>query len=84
MMPIRREDKVFLKCSKCGYEEEISSGARSGYVDKKAVSEEKRKAIAVDRAEVKAISSEERELMEDYHKQLLENLYETEKESEED
>ena len=71
LIPVRKGTKQLLKCSRCGYEEELTD-------------KDKHRMIAIDGTEERKMTSEEREMLEDYHKQLLENLYEAERESEED
>ncbi|WP_054841909.1 hypothetical protein [Vulcanisaeta distributa] len=83
MVPVKKEGKVYLRCQRCGYEEELKSSDAKSYVDKKSV--EKKGAVIVESYEEKGgPSEEEKELKEDYVKQLLDNLYETESEQEED
>jgi len=83
MMPTRRGNKTYIRCQRCGYEEELGRREAREYVDKRRV-EERPSAVIVKGAEDEALSEEERELLEDYHKQLLDNLYEAEREAEED
>ncbi|MCG2863984.1 MAG: DNA-directed RNA polymerase subunit M [Vulcanisaeta sp.] len=80
MVPVKREGKTYLKCQRCGYEEELKSNDAKSYIDKKKV--EKKGAVIVESYEEKGPSEEEKELKEDYVKQLLDNLYEEEKEQE--
>jgi DNA-directed RNA polymerase subunit M len=82
MVPVKKEGKVYLKCQRCGYEEELKSSDTKSYVDKKSV--EKKSAVIVESYKEEEPSEEEKELKEDYVKQLLDNLYETESEQEED
>ncbi len=84
LVPAKKGNKQILRCSRCGYEEEVTEQTRSGYVTRREIAEEKHTGVAISREAEHTITSEERELLEDYHKQLLENLYETERESEED
>jgi len=84
LIPTRKGSKQILKCSKCGYEEELTENTRNEYMSKRVIAEDKHRMIAIDRTEERKLTSEERELLEDYHKQLLENLYEAERESEEE
>ncbi|WP_256359220.1 DNA-directed RNA polymerase subunit M [Vulcanisaeta sp. JCM 14467] len=82
MVPVKREGKVYLRCQRCGYEEEMKSSDAKSYVDKKSI--EKKGAVIVESYEEKEPSEEEKEMKEDYVKQLLDNLYESESEQEED
>ncbi len=82
MVPVKREDKVYLRCQRCGYEEELSTKDAKSYVDKKSV--EKRGAVIVENINEGKPTEEEKEMKEDYVKQLLDNLYESESEQEED
>ncbi len=84
LVPTKRNDKQYLRCPRCGYEEEVTDKTRSSYVSTRVITEEKKTGVAVWKESEKAMSAEERELLEDYHKQLLENLYEAERETEED
>ena len=84
LIPTRKGNRQILKCSKCGYEEELTEKTRNEYMSKRIIAEDKHRMIAIDRTEERRLTSEERELLEDYHKQLLENLYEAERESEEE
>ncbi|NPA70478.1 MAG: DNA-directed RNA polymerase [Crenarchaeota archaeon] len=84
LVPVKKGDKQVLRCTRCGYEEEVTDKTRSGYVTRREIAEEKHTGVAISSESERGMTSEERELLEDYHKQLLENLYETERESEED
>ena len=84
LIPAKKGSKQVLRCSRCGYEEEVTDKVRSSYVSTRVIDEEKRTGVAISKEAEKAITAEERELLEGYHKQLLENLYETEREVEEE
>ncbi|KUO92840.1 MAG: DNA-directed RNA polymerase [Thermocladium sp.] len=80
MMPVKgKNGKQLLRCPKCGYEEEIDAKAKSAYVQKKEIGEDKHRKIAVVEEEKDNLTDEEKEMIEDYQKQLLENLYEDER-----
>ena len=83
MMPYKKGDKMILRCSRCGYEENITKSISDEYRDKKLVSEDKHRGVAIEKTAVSISKERERELLEDYQKQALEMLYEAERESEE-
>ena len=82
LMPVRKGDSQILRCSRCGYEENITDAIRKSYTSKVLIDESKHVGIALDTRERRKVREEEREAAEDYYKQLLDNLYESESESE--
>ncbi len=79
MMPARIDGKSVLKCPRCGHTEEITEKVRDAYHQRSAVNEEKRRGVMIGEKYESTIDTEE---LEEYRKQLLENLREAESERE--
>jgi len=73
LVPVRREGRTVLKCNKCGYEEEVVEATT--YRQKSIIGEDKKRGVAMEYAIRQEVDREE---LEEYRKQLLENLRESE------
>ncbi|MEM4838528.1 MAG: DNA-directed RNA polymerase, partial [Pyrobaculum sp.] len=78
LVPQKKEDVTVLKCPKCGYEVKLSEKAKEAYRYKSEISEEKKRGVMV--AEERKVEYDQEEI-EELRRQLLENLQESEKES---
>lgn len=78
MVPQKKNNTTVLKCPKCGYEVKLTEKAKEAYRQKSEVAEEKKRGVMV--AEEKRIEYDKEE-MEELRRQLLENLQESERES---
>ncbi|AFA38310.1 DNA-directed RNA polymerase [Pyrobaculum sp.] len=78
MVPYKKDSVTVLKCPKCGYEVKLTEKARDAYRQRAEVSEEKKRGIMI--AEEKRMEYDQEE-MEELRRQLLENLQESERET---
>ncbi|MCS7096968.1 MAG: hypothetical protein NZ926_00560 [Candidatus Methanomethylicia archaeon] len=82
LVPDKRGAEILLACRNCGFTKKYTS---QSYKVKQEIGEDKRRKLAiVDESEVKEPkrSKEELELMEDYHKAILELMVEEEEQEE--
>ncbi len=79
MMPAKVDERNVLRCPKCGHVEEITDKVRDAYHQKSTVGEDKRRGVMIGEKYESTIDAEE---LEEYRKQLLENLREAESERE--
>jgi len=78
MVPVKKDGTTVLKCPKCGYEVKLTEKAREEYRQRSEVSEEKKRGVMV----AEEIKQEyDQEEMEEMRRLLLENLQESERES---
>lgn len=78
LVPQKKDGTTVLKCPKCGYEVKLSDKAKEAYRHKSGVAEEKKRGVMV--AEERKMEYDQEEI-EELRRQLLENLQESEKES---
>ncbi|MCC6053789.1 MAG: DNA-directed RNA polymerase subunit M [Thermosphaera sp.] len=83
MTPVRRDGKIYMKCSRCGYEVEVKEKEGRKYSVTYQVEANKRVATAVaGEAKERKLSPEEREMLSEFYEIFLEE-FEKEEESEE-
>jgi len=81
-MPVKKDDKVILKCKSCGFEKDLEKS--ESYKIVQQVEEGKRRKMLIVEEPVKIKrKEEEKELMAEYYKVFLES-YEEETEETED
>lgn len=78
MVPVKKDGTTVLKCPKCGYEVKLTEKAKEGYRQRSEVSEEKKRGVMVAEERRQVYDQEE---MEEMRRLLLENLQESERES---
>jgi len=78
MVPVRKNGTTVLKCPKCGHEIRLTEKTREGYRQRSEVSEEKKRGVMVAEERRQVYDQEE---MEEMRRLLLENLQESERES---
>ncbi|MEM1573795.1 MAG: hypothetical protein QXI49_05875 [Candidatus Methanomethylicaceae archaeon] len=82
LMPVKKDDKVILKCKSCGFEKDLEKS--ESYKIVQQVEEGKRRKMLIVEEPVKIKrKEEEKELMAEYYKVFLES-YEEETEETED
>jgi len=82
-MPVKKDDKVILKCKSCGFEKDLEKS--ESYKIVQQVEEGKRRKMLIVEEPVKIKrKEEEKELMAEYYKVFLESYEEEETEETED
>lgn len=79
LVPVRKGEKLILRCRICGYEEEVSKAVGKEYTIKHNVEEEKRVKTSKVSEPIKPIRrEEEREMLQEYYEIFLETFSEEE------
>jgi DNA-directed RNA polymerase subunit M len=79
MIPVKKGNEIYLKCTRCGYEIKANKKDLDSYRIKYHVEEEKRVVTSkATEARKAALSPEEREILREYYEVFLETFQEEE------
>ncbi len=79
MIPVKKGNEIYLRCTRCGYEIKADKKTAQSYTLKFHVDEEKRVVTSkATEAKKAALSPEEREILREYYEVFLETFQEEE------
>ena len=81
LVPVKKNNKIFLVCPKCGYEKEVKKSKNNSYRKTFKISEDKKTKTAILEENTKINKEEkvrEKELLKEYYEIFLETMEENE------